>query len=214
MVSPDVLKALDGLPPGTHAMLVYDTRERKEEVLFEHLKLAGKYDGAVYVCSEETPDEAEVSMKRFGIDVDEHQREGTLQVKNYDQVYIVNGKVDSPAIIKGFSDLAYDYTFRGLAMRAAAEMTCFFRRRKVNELVGYENDLHRKFSFPAFGICGFNLIEMTNSNNLEVLWPIIRAHGVVIMTGPGGSFILPPEEVKAKDVEKTMGAPKGSIKEN
>ena len=120
----------------------------------------------------------------------------------------------SPGIIKGFSVLAYVYTYRGLAMRAAAEMTCFFRKNKVDELVGYENDLHRKFSFPAFGICGFNLIEMGNSGNLEVLWPIIRAHAVVIMTGPGGSFILPPEEVRAKDVEKTMGAPQGSIREN
>jgi hypothetical protein len=213
MVSPEVVNALDSLPPSTHAMLVYDTKERKEEVLFEHLRLASKYDGAVFVCSEETPSQAETSMRSFGIDVNERKRQGTLLVKNFDDVYIVDGKVDSPRIIKGFSDLAYEYSTHGYGLRAAAEMSCFFRPKRLNELVAYENDLHRKFSFPAFGICGFNLLEMGNSNSLDVLWPIIRAHGVVIMTGPGGSLVLPPEEVKSDDVEKTMGSPKGSLSE-
>jgi hypothetical protein len=211
MISHDVRKKLDGLPPGTHAVAVYDSEERKEDVLFTHLKLGGKYDGLVYVCSDESPGEAEVAMKRFGLDVEEREKEGTLSVRNHDEVYIVNGKVDSPKIIKGFSDLAYDYSSRGYGMRAAAEMSCFFDHRLVDELVSYEQDLHRRFSFPAFGLCGYNLVKMYNSGNLDVLWPILRAHGVVIMTGPNGSFALEPEEIELKDVEKTMGAPKGSI---
>jgi DcmR-like sensory protein len=213
MVTRDVLRVLDGLAPGRHAMLVYDTKDRKEEVLFSHLKLAGQYDGAVYVCSEESPLEARSDMKKFGIDVEKREKEGTLMVKNYDQVYIVNDEVDSPNIIKGFSDLAFDYSDRGYGMRAAAEMSCFFKTWKLDELVGYENDLHRKFSFPAFGICGFNLLDMYQTNTMDVLWPIIKAHGTVIMTGPGGSFALPPEEVESKNVEKTMGVAKGSFKQ-
>jgi len=150
-------------------------------------------------------------MKRFGLDVDEREKEGTLSVKNSDEVYIVNGRVDSPRIIKGFSDLAYDYSSRGYGMRAAAEMSCFFDHRLVDELVTYENDLHRKFSFPAFGLCGYNLVKMYNSGKLDVLWPILRAHSLVIMTGPNGSFALEPEKIEQGDVEKTMGVPKGSI---
>jgi len=211
MISHDVRDKLDGLPPGTHAVAVYDSEDRKQDVLFTHLKLGGKYDGLVYVCSDESPKEAEVAMKRFGLDVDEREKEGTLSVKNSDEVYIVNGRVDSPRIIKGFSDLAYDYSSRGYGMRAAAEMSCFFDHRLVDELVTYENDLHRKFSFPAFGLCGYNLVKMYNSGKLDVLWPILRAHGLVIMTGPNGSFALEPEKIEQGDVEKTMGVPKGSI---
>jgi len=211
MVSSDVRSKLDGLPPGTHAVAVYDSEERKQDVLFTHLKLGGKYDGLVYVCSDESPREAEFAMKRFGLDVDEREREGTLSVKNHNEVYIVNGKVDSPGIIKGFSDLAYDYSSRGYGMRASAEMSCFFDHRLVDELVTYEHDLHRKFSFPAFGLCGYNLVKMYNSGNIDVLWPILRSHSVVIMTGPNGSFALEPEEIDQKDVEKTMGVPKESI---
>jgi MEDS: MEthanogen/methylotroph, DcmR Sensory domain len=213
MISHDVRKELDGMPPGTHAVLVYDSEERKEDALFTHLKVGGRYDGLVYACSEESPSEAENAMRRFGLDVDEREKEGTLSVKNYDEVYIVDGRVDIPGIIKGFSDLAFEYSQRGYGMRASAEMSCFFDHKRVQELVTYEKDLHRKFSFPAMGLCGYNLVKMYNSRNLDVLWPILKAHALVIMTGPRGSFALKPEEVDPHDVEKTMGAPKGSILE-
>jgi hypothetical protein len=214
VISRDVQKELDGIVPGTHAVLVYDSEERKEDVLFTHLKLGREYDGLIYACSEETPAQAEASMKRFGLDVERREKEGTLAVKNYDEVYIVDGRVDSPAVIKGFSDMAYDYSNRGYGMRAAAEMSCFFDHGLVDELVSYERDLHRKFSFPAMGLCGYNMVKMYNSGNLDVLWPVLRAHGLVIMTGPGGSFALKPEEIETGDIEKTMGAPKGIIPEN
>jgi len=42
-------------------------------------------------------------------------------------------------------------------MRAVAEMSCFFDRKKVRKIVGYENDLHGKFSFPAMGLSGYTV---------------------------------------------------------
>jgi hypothetical protein len=214
MISRDVRKELDGLPPGSHAVLVYDSVARKEDVLFTHLQLGGEYDCLVYACSEETPPQAEDSMRKFGIDVDKREKEGTLLVKNYDEVYIVNGRVDSPSVIKGFSDLAFEYSSHGYGMRASAEMSCFFDRRRVPELLTYETDLHRRFSFPAMGLCGYDMVKMYNSGNFDVFWPILKAHGLVIMTGPGGSFALEPEEIDPRDVEKTMGTPKGAIPES
>jgi hypothetical protein len=214
VISREVLKELDGIPPGTHAVLVYDSDSRKEDVLLTHLKLGGQHDGLVYACSEVTPPQAEAAMRRFGIDVDNRRKEGTLMVKNYDEVYIVDGKVDSPSVIKGFSDLAFDYSSRGYGMRAAGEMACFFDHGRVPQLLNYETDLHRRVSFPAMGLCGYNLVKMYNSGNLEVLWPILKAHGLVIMTGPGGSFALEPEEIDNRDIEKMMGTPKGVLPES
>ncbi len=201
------------MPPGTHAVLVYDSEERKQDALFTHLKVGGKYDDLVYVCSDETPAEAEAAMRRFGLDVDERKRQGSLEVRNYDEVYIVNGKVDSPAIIKGFSDRTYHDIQRGYGTRASAEMSCFFDHNKVPDLLKYENDLHQMFSFPAMGLCGYSLVKMANSGNLEVFWPILNAHALVIMTGPNGSFALKPEEIDPRDVERTMGTPKDSMPE-
>jgi hypothetical protein len=61
------------------------------------------------------------------------------------------------------------------------------------------------------GLCGYSLVKIVNSGNLEAFWPIINAHALVIMTGPNGSFALKPEEIDRSDVERTMGAAKGSI---
>jgi hypothetical protein len=36
-------------------------------------------------------------------------------------------------------------------------MSYFFDDKKVRELVGYGNDLHRKFSFPTMGPCGYTV---------------------------------------------------------
>ena len=54
---------------------------------------------------------------------------------NYDEVYIGrDGSVDIPNIIDGFANLAWGSSRGGLSMRAAGEMSCFFRRGKVVEL--------------------------------------------------------------------------------
>jgi hypothetical protein len=202
----EVTQAIRDMPSGTHAVLVYDSKENKRDVLFSHLKIGADTDGLVYACSEESPQEIREELEGSGVDVDGLEQKGILSVKNYDEVYIVDGKVDAPKIIAGFSDLAWRYAQRGLnGVRAAAEMSCFFTSGKVQELVEYENALHRKFGFPGKGICGYNLVEMGNSGGLEVLWPILKAHSLVIMTGPNGSFALEPEKITNPDIERTMG---------
>jgi hypothetical protein len=201
-----VTKAVREMPSGTHAVLVYDSSENKRDVLFNHLRMGVDTDGLVYACSEESPQSIRSELESSGVDVDVLEQRGILSVRNYDEVYIVKGEVDIPRIIGGFSDLAWKYNHIGLnGVRAAAEMSCFFRNRKVEELVAYEKALHRKFNFPGKGICGYNLVEMGNAESLDVLWPILKAHALVIMTGPHGSFALEPEKVTNDVIEGTMG---------
>jgi hypothetical protein len=85
-------------------------------------------------------------------------------------------------------------------IRAVGEMDCFFKHRKIEELIQYEYTLHTKFLFPEKGICGYDLVGMENSGNLESLWPIIKAYGLVIMMGPHGSFALPQEKLDDKRI--------------
>ncbi|HUH82907.1 MAG TPA: MEDS domain-containing protein [Nitrososphaerales archaeon] len=205
-----VAEAVRGMPTGTHAVLVYDSQKNKRDVLFDHLKLGVKTNGLVYACSEESPGEIRRELADEGVDVGGLEGKGVLSVKNYDDVYIVDGEVNIPQIISGFSSLAWGYQRQGLeGIRASAEMSCFFHERKVGELVEYEKALHREFSFPGRGICAYNLTEMVNSGGLELLWPILRAHKLVIMTGPNGSFAMEPEGVTKGDVEGTMGVTLG-----
>jgi DcmR-like sensory protein len=200
------------MPIGAHAVLVYDSPENKRDVLFSHLKLGLQSSGLVYACSDEDPAAIRGELRKSGVDVQGLEQRGILKVKNYDTVYITDGEVDTPKIISGFSSLADDFRSRGLdGIRAAGEMSCFFRARKVEELLEYERALHREFSFPARGICGYNLMEMVNSGGLELIWPILRAHKLVIMTGPNGSFAMEPESVTENKMEETMGVDLGSL---
>ena len=206
MVSREISQSLMTMPWGTHAMLVYDTQENKRDVLFSHLKLGAGKNRLVYVGTEEEPSAIRSEMNEFGVDVEGLEKNGDLSVKNYDEVYIVDGEVDASRIISGFSELSDDARRSGKeGIRASAEMSCFLRARKVDELVDYERALDPVFNFPGKGICGYSLLEMEKAHSLEILWPVIKAHSLVIMTGPRGSFALKQESVNRDLVETTMG---------
>lgn len=190
------------MPMGTHAVLVYDSLENKHDVLFHYLKTGINKEALFYVCAEESPESIKLAMEMQGINVGRLIADRTLSIKNYDEVYIKNGKVDSPGIIDLFSAASWEYKNNGLkGIRAAGEMSCFFKEGKLKELMEYERSLDTSFSFPGKGICAYNLVEMGNSGNLDMLWPIIKAHGLVIMTGPRGGFALESSKLTERDVE-------------
>lgn len=202
MLRQEVADAVQNMPSGTHAVLVYDSQENKHDVLFHHLRSGIRKEGLVYICAEETPEDIKQEMEVFGIQAGDLVADGQLSIMNYDEVYIKGGKVDPPKIIAGFADAARQYRNKGMmGIRGAGEMSGFFREGKVGELLQYEKALNTSFSFAGKGICAYNLVEMGTSGNLELLWPLIRAHGMVIMTGPKGGFALDSARTTEKDVE-------------
>jgi hypothetical protein len=212
MLSPEISEFLADFRRSTHAILFYDTDENKRDVLFSHLKYGERgNEGLAYVCSDENPQQIRHGMKEFGIDADGLRSRGRLVINNYDSVYIVNGEVNISRIAGQFTELAEKYVASGLAgMRAAAEMSCFFKNDMVKELITYENALHRKLSLPAEGICAYNVRELSRRNELGIIMPMVRAHDPVIMTGPNQSLLLEPEKVEEKQVEETMKIRLGS----
>jgi len=205
MVSPEVAHALNVMEPGTHAVLIYDSMENKRDVLFRHLRNGIADSKLVYVCSEEEPEQIRRAMRDDEIDVEGLESRERLTVSNYDEVYIRHGRVDTPGVIDGFAKLAWDSTRQGLkSLRAAAEMSCFFRHGKVVELVEYERALGRRFHFPGMGVCAFGVVEMQSAGCLDILMPLLRAHGIVILTGPRGDVVLQPEGVQTRRVEEAL----------
>jgi hypothetical protein len=190
-------ETLRDMEPGSHAVLIYDTPENKRDILFRHLLFGGNEERLVYVCSEETPARIRDEMKKSALDVDGLEGKGLLSVLDYNQAYIVGGKVNVGGIVDGFSKLSNSSVQGGLkGVRAAGEMSCFFRQGKVDDLIAYERALDRRFSFPGKGICAYNMVEMYNSGHLEEAFPIMRAHGLVFLTGPNGNMVLEPEKVR------------------
>ena len=202
MLGSEVSDFLSSFEQGTHVILFYDTLEAKRELLFNHLKYGASRQGLAYVCSEESPEKIREEMIDFGIDANSVRGNRNLTIANYDEVYIINGEVEIPSIISRFSRMVDAYKSQGLdGLRAGAEMSCFFRNGKVNELIGYENALHRKMTFAAEGICAYNISEMSALGFLNVFMPLVRAHDPVIFSSPKGFFIVKPEKVEKKHLE-------------
>jgi hypothetical protein len=205
VLSPEVMQTLQNMTPGTHTILIYDSKENKREVAFNHLRYGIQDAELAYVCSEESPLEVERGMEHDGFDVKTLQRRKQLTVANYDAVYLNKGHIYIPSVIAHFSAAARKSAGRGLkGLRAVGEMSCFIRHNKIDEMMEYEQALQRKFSFPAMGVCAFNVLELESSGNMDTLMPLLRAHGTIILTGPKGSAVLRPESVQKGDVEHVM----------
>lgn len=193
------------MKPKDHVLLFYDTLETKHDVLFNFLSAGlsnGK--GAVYVCSEESPEEIRNAMQLFGIDVRKNEEEGNLIIRNYDECYIENGEADYLRILANWKEMYEGFRKRGLGQRATGEMGCFFEHNKVRELLRYEYAAHRFLDISRDGICAYNVNTIVNTGYTEVIMPLVRAHGWAIFTGPGGSMIYEPENVEDYDVERLL----------
>lgn len=142
-------------------------------------------------------------MRGFGINVDQLSERNRLIVNNYDRVYIVDGKVDVPSIIQTFSKVSMKYARMGLeGMRAAAEMSCFFKHGKVQDLLRYEEALHRKLEFPAEGVCAYNIFDLIEAGELHTIMQLAKVHSPVIFAGPKQSLLVEPERLQPQQIER------------
>ena len=204
-VTEEIVRFVNNMKPTDHVLLFYDTPEKKHKVLFNFLStgLASR-KGAAYVCSEESPEQIRNSMESFGINVKETEKEGKLIIRNYDEWYIENGQVEYVKILAGLKELYEEFRKKGLGLRGAGEMACFFKHNKVRELLRYEYALHRILDIPMEDICAYNVNTIVETGYSDVIMPLVRAHGWAIFTGPGGSMIYKPENVEDYDVEKLL----------
>ena len=186
----EILDFVKGMRAKNHAILFYSNRRDKSEVLFTYLKSgldAG--EAAVYVASDESPQQTRQAMRDFGLNVNHYEKTRALRVADYREWYIIDGKFD---IGRTFSlwekslQEALDRGFKGL--RVAGEMSCFFRHHMLNELVVYERALHRELTIPMEAICAYDdsvvLRGIEEDRYLRLYLDLITAHGTIMFVGP------------------------------
>ena len=189
--------AIHDMRTGTHAVLVYDTLAHKREILLKHLKEGVGQEGLVYAYAGEEPVEFKREMSSRGIDSDDLTQKGLLTITPSTDMYLKDGVVDIQSTIAGFADLAWGYKKKGLkGIRAGADLSPLARKNTIRDLQDYEEALGRTFKFPGKGICAYNLVDLYNTGQLNALLPIFMAHGLVILSGPGGYAIRQPEEIR------------------
>jgi len=185
-VNEKVTHFVEELKPRDHVIFVYQSQEAKHSVLFHYLK-AGLKNGeaAAYVASEETPDQIREAMKRFGINVEKHERAGTLNIIEYTDIYIINGRFDIKTTMSKWNKLHDEAVSKGLkGLRVTGEMSCFFEHNLVEQLVEYERSLHRVLELPMTAICAYQGQMLAKAKNpINLYTELVRAHGAVLFAG-------------------------------
>ncbi|MGD9380949.1 MAG: MEDS domain-containing protein [Candidatus Thorarchaeota archaeon] len=171
------------LRPRDHVILVYDSLEAKRNTLFSYLKYGlDKGEAVKYVCSEESPKEIRLAMEKFGISVSEYEKTGALDILDYTDIYIKDGKFSVLDIMDAWEKYysnALAEGFKGL--RVTGEMSCFMEHSLVDELIEYEKALHTILDIPLTAICAYNSETLANTEKpLDVYSELVKAHGKVL----------------------------------
>ena len=192
----EILRFVKTMHAKDHVILFYTNSQDKHEVLFTYLK-AGLDAGeaAVYVASDEPPDQIRRAMRGFGISVGLYERTHALRIADYREWYIIEGEFD---ISRTFSlwerslREAHERGFKGL--RVAGEMSCFFKHHMLNQLVLYERALHRELEIPMEAICAYDdsvvLRGAREDSYLRLYLDLITAHGTILFIGPEEAGIV------------------------
>jgi hypothetical protein len=187
MTTPDhdlqvLVDFVKNLKPTQHVILFYYEPELKRRLLFAYLK-AGLDNGeaAAYIASQETSEQIKQAMREFSIDVERYEAADALRVIPYTEWYYLDGYFDMRRT-KNLWQRLYEQTsakgFKGL--RVTGEVSCFFDRGDVNELVAYEESLHKKVELPMAVICAYDTSQVPP----RVFHDFIAAHGNSLFIGP------------------------------
>jgi len=201
----DILNFVKGLQASDHAILFYNDLKNCRQALFTFLKAGmDKGEAAVYVAGRETSKQNQKATDEFSVNVKRYEMVGALKVVNYDEWYIINGKIDIPNIIMSWRkavDAAKERGFKG--MRVCSEMSCFFRRNLVNEMVEYEKACDRRLEIPMTAICAYDLNLLTPLGE-KLFLDVLKTHSHILFAEPDLGFNVTLEAVD--DVlEKVLG---------
>ena len=203
-ITTKALRFITDTKPRDHNIIFYDAPERKKLLLFQYINYAlenGK--AAIYICSDETPNQIRGAMRPL-IPVDEMEKARRLQIRNYDEWYIEDGRADAIRIIGKWKTAYEDNKRRGMGLRVTGETSCFFVNDMVRELMRYEYALHRFLDFPFEALCAYNIQTIVETGYTDVIMPLVRAHGKALFLAHGGSMVLEPENIEDTDIEKLL----------
>lgn len=174
-----MIKTLEGLAPSDHAVLFYSDIHAKRELVFPFLQVALKNDGvAVYVTEHEPFDEVKGAMRRWGINVDKRESNGSLAITNYQTVTTPDARLDDSKINQSLLDLVK----HGGPVRVAADPTLLVKRGMADEVVRRERALRRRLELPLTMVCPYEE-TVADMKEGEFLIQMLRTHSHVVFPG-------------------------------
>lgn len=175
----EIIRKLADLAPHSHAVLFYTDIRAKREVVFPFLQKGLQNKGvAVYATSHEPLEEVRDAMRRWGINVDEHEADRSLVICDHQSFTTPDGRLNDLKIDQFLKDLVE----RGGPVKVAADPTLLVKRGMVDEVVRREQVLKRRLELPLTMVCAYEE-TVTDTRNGEFLIEMLRAHSYAVFPG-------------------------------
>jgi len=191
-----VVSLVGQLKPTDHAIMFYEYVEDKYRVLFDYLKAGLDSEEAVaYVAGiDETPSQVRSLLEKRGIDVEAYEKKGMLQIMSYKDWYLAGGEFNVQRTIALWTRLLSDALSEGFkGLRVAGDATWFLKCGMKEELLEYENSLHRVLDMPLIAICAYSLPVLMQQNQVQLVVELIKAHNNVIFLGSQAGLVKAEE---------------------
>jgi len=98
---------------------------------------------------------------------------------------MINGKFSTKNTLGLWNKFYNEASAKGFkGLRVTGETACFFKHKKVRDLVEYEKELHRVLEIPMVAICSYHADGLKSCDDpLNLYNELARAHGTVLFTG-------------------------------
>jgi MEDS: MEthanogen/methylotroph, DcmR Sensory domain len=179
-----------------HACAFFNSREEEYELLLPFAKdgyQAG--DRLFQVVDKEHRDERRHRLSSSGIDLEQAETAGQLEIRSFEEAYLNGNRFDQHAMLKLAESVLRDGRDKGFPItRFWANMEWALEDFPgVHDIVEYEARANKFLpQYPAFVVCTYDL----NKFSAPVVMDIMRTHPQVIIGGvlQENPFYVPPDE--------------------
>jgi len=185
------INLLGSLEPGKNALLFYDDDKTLERFLFEYVKTGlQKGETVFYWAGIQTAEEAEQRMLRYGIDCDYYKRNDMLHFASYDDMFLVDGRLDLLNCQRNLLNMAKT-NHNGNKMRLATESDWWLSADV------FENGLDMEAAHEIVPqnisiVCSYNIANLMRYVSIYHLAKLMELHNYTLVETKG-SVMLPLE---------------------
>jgi hypothetical protein len=183
-----------------HACAFFDSRDQEYELLLPFSKAAAEAGERLFqVVDKEHLPERRNRLAHAGIDVEEAERGGQLEIRPWEDAYLRGNRFDQHAMLALIQEVLKGGRSRGFPMtRLWANMEWALDDLPgVHDIVEYETRLNHVLpSYDDVVVCTYDL----NKFSAPVVMDIMRTHPQVIIGGvlQENPFYVPPDEFLAE----------------
>lgn len=189
--SRNAISLMDSLEPGRNAVLFYDNDKTLERFLFHYIQSGlQKGETVFYWAGIRTVEEAEQRMSCYGIDCDYYKRNGMLHFTSYDDMLLVDGRLDLLNCHRKLFNMV-KASHNGDHIRVATESNWWLLADVFENGLDMEAT-HELLPHTMSVVCSYNIGNLLKYVNIYHLAKLMELHNNTLLVTKG-SVMLPVE---------------------